>query len=108
MIAGDSKNGTSKPAENPSVEGRRIELQIQTFPLLVWPHYLQSRPGVENGITKIDYHLYPVRATSSFLLLFLLILLLLLFLFTCYMFFFCLGYAQCVQGVPRGFQPRWP
>lgn len=29
--------------------------------LIYWP-----RLGIENGITKIDYHLYPVRATLSF------------------------------------------
>jgi hypothetical protein len=85
MIAGDSKNGTFKPAENPpSAEGRRIELQIQSFPLLAWP-ISGSRPGIENGITKIDYHLYPVRATL--LLLFVLVLLF-------------------AKGVSRGFQPK--
>ena len=66
--------------------------------LIYWP-----RLGIENGITKIDYHLYPVRATFSFLFLFVSF-----DIVHCYMSFFLFGIrcSTCSQGVPREFPAK--
>lgn len=68
MIAGDSKKWDIQASGKSPEYPKAGELNSKSNHFLSWsdhPMY-RFRPGVENGITKIDFHLYPVRATSSF------------------------------------------
>lgn len=110
MIAGDSKNETYPAGNPPSAESRRIKLQIQSFPFLVWPPHLLAQ--TRNLKRDHEDWLSPIPSARD----------LVFFYFcscscscswycslaTCPFFFFGIRCSTCVQGVPRDFPPRWP